>query len=74
MPIARGETLVPLGVVIGAHGVRGELRIKPYNPSSDLLLTLPRAILRPHGAAEGREIALRGMRRHGEGLLLTIPG
>jgi 16S rRNA processing protein RimM len=75
MPAAsKTQALVPLGVVIGAHGVRGELRVKPYNPSSDLLETLDQVILRPAGAADGRTIAVHSARRHGEGLLLTIAG
>ena len=72
---AKSEALVPLGVVIGAHGVRGELRVKPYNPSSDLLPSLRKALLRQGGDTQaGREVALRSTRWHGEGLLITIDG
>jgi 16S rRNA processing protein RimM len=73
MPDA-GKTLVPLGVVVGAHGLHGELRVKPYNPSSELLLSLPRATLRPAGGEEAREVELRQARRHGRGLLVVIAG
>jgi 16S rRNA processing protein RimM len=70
---ATGKTLVPLGVIIGAHGVRGDLRVKPYNPSSDLLLSVPHAFLRPAGAAGAeREVALLDVRRHGQTLLLAL--
>jgi 16S rRNA processing protein RimM len=71
-----GETLVPLGVIAGAHGLRGELRVKPYNPSSELLPSLERARLRPAGgaAAEAREARVLGAHWHGAMLLLAIEG
>jgi 16S rRNA processing protein RimM len=72
--MAKRDQLVALGVIVGAHGVRGELRVKPYNPDSDLLLELGAVVLRPAERSAGREVALRGARRHGEGLLLTIEG
>jgi 16S rRNA processing protein RimM len=71
-----GETLVPLGVIAGAHGLRGELRVKPYNPSSELLPSLERARLRAPGgsAAAAREARVLGTHWHGEMLLLAIEG
>jgi 16S rRNA processing protein RimM len=69
-----GKTLVPLGVVVGAHGLHGELRVKPYNPSSELLLSLPHATLRSANGEEAREVAVRQARRHGQGLLIVIAG
>jgi 16S rRNA processing protein RimM len=69
-----GNALVPLAVVTGAHGVRGELRVKPYNPSSELLASLARATLRPAGGGAEREVALRDARRHGQGWLVTLEG
>lgn len=71
--MSQREALVPLAVVVGAHGVRGELRVKPYNPSSELLLELRSAVLRAPGDP-GRSVALRGARRHGDGLLLAVEG
>jgi len=72
MPAA-DKTLVPLGVIIGAHGVRGDLRVKPYNPSSDLLRSLSHAFLRPaEDDASAREVALLDVRRHGQTLLLAL--
>ncbi len=68
------DTLVPLGVVIGAHGLRGELRVKLYNPSSELLLSLDRAQLRREGEPGTRERALRNARRHGQIVVLSMPG
>jgi 16S rRNA processing protein RimM len=34
---AGSDALIPLGVVTGAHGVKGTLRVKLYNPQSGLL-------------------------------------
>lgn len=69
-----GETLVPLGVIAGAHGLRGELRVKPYNPSSELLTSLARAQLRAPDGGSAREVAVLGARWHGAGLLVVIEG
>ena len=66
------DALVPLGVVTGAHGVHGELRVKPYNPGSPLLLTLQRALLRMPGPGPAREVALRGARPHRHELIVRI--
>jgi len=48
----RGQTLlVALGVVARPHGLRGELRVKPYNPDTALLREPGRIVhLRPPGA------------------------
>jgi 16S rRNA processing protein RimM len=75
VPARDSTPLVPLGVVIGAHGLRGELRVKPYNPSSELLLSLASARVRlPGERGDGRERGLRRARRHGPGLVLTLEG
>jgi 16S rRNA processing protein RimM len=74
VPSGAADTLVPLGVVIGAQGLRGELRVKPYNPSSSLLLSLDRAQLRREGEPRPRERALLNARWHGQLVVLSIPG
>ena len=38
--------LIALGAIMGAHGVQGELRVKPYNEHSDLLPSLSTITLR----------------------------
>lgn len=63
-------SLVPLAVVTGAHGVRGELRVKLLNPSSDLLTSRASVWLRAGAAAEARRIELRSVHVHQPGLLL----
>ena len=69
-----GDTLVPLGVIVGAHGLRGELRVKPYNPGSDLLTALSHARMRAPGGGDARTIEVRSARWHGATLLLVIEG
>lgn len=67
------DGLVPLGVLVGAHGVRGDLRVKLHNPDSELLQELERVSLRaPDGGL--REVAIAGTRMHRQGLLLRLAG
>lgn len=66
------EPLVPLGVIVGAHGVRGELRVKLHNPSSEVLDRRKSVVLR-HGA-ETSEHRVSARRRHQDLLLITIDG
>jgi len=66
------EPLVPLGVVVGAHGVRGELRIKLHNPGSEVLDRRKSIVLRDGAAATEHRVTAR--RRHQDLVLLTIDG
>jgi len=66
------EPLVPLGVVIGAHGVRGELRVKLHNPESETLDRRKSIVLRE--GERTTEHRVTGRRRHQDLLLLTIDG
>jgi 16S rRNA processing protein RimM len=63
---------VALGAVMGAHGLRGGLRVKQHNPDSELLLTLPEIALRLDG--ELRVYALTDVRPGGKGLLMSLRG
>jgi 16S rRNA processing protein RimM len=65
--------VVALGKVVGAHGVRGELRVVAYSGSLEALegkdrvfLRLPGGALRPHG--------LRGVKPHKGGFLVRLAG
>jgi len=69
--IATGP-LVPLGVVIGAHGVRGELRVKLHNPGSEVLDRRKSIVLRDGAAMTEHRVSAR--RRHQDMLLITIDG
>jgi 16S rRNA processing protein RimM len=66
-----GQQLVPIGVVIGAHGVQGELRVKLYNPESEALDRTRSVVLRATTGAE-HEVRIRARRRHKELFLLTL--
>ncbi len=43
------DRLIPLGRVRRAHGLRGEVRVEPYNDASDFLLDLEEAVLQKDG-------------------------
>ncbi|MDD9944529.1 MAG: ribosome maturation factor RimM [Myxococcales bacterium] len=64
--------LVPLGQVMGAHGVHGDLKVKAHNPDSDLLLDADRVILSLAGTEQPMEV--RSVRVHGKGLLIELSG
>ena len=49
---AKAEPLVALGMVMGSHGLHGELRVKRFNEESDLLVTRPTVIVRHKGALQ----------------------
>lgn len=64
---------MPLGVVVSAHGVRGELRVKLLNPASELIESLDHVWLRRAGDPT-RRVQVRGVHRHQSALLLvTLP-
>jgi 16S rRNA processing protein RimM len=67
------EPLVPLGVVIGAHGVRGELRVKLHNPGSEVLDRRKSLVLRD-ASGQLSEHRVTARRRHQDLLLVTIEG
>ncbi len=66
------QPLVALGAVMGAHGVRGELRVKPYNEASDLLPRLTSVTVR-HGETE-RAYGVQSVRVGPKGLIFQLTG
>jgi 16S rRNA processing protein RimM len=65
--------LIELGLIVNRHGVRGELRVMPHNPDSELLTTLGSIVLvHPDGATSPHRIA--GARRHKQFVLLRLAG
>lgn len=66
------ERLIALGAVGRPHGVRGELRVHRFNPSSTLLLELDAVWLRQGDVS--REIRIEAARLHGDVVLLTLAG
>jgi 16S rRNA processing protein RimM len=63
--------LIELAAVVRAHGLRGDLLLKRFNPSSDVLVSLKRVFLKyPDGRIEEHE-SLKG-HVHGLQLILTL--
>ncbi|MCC6875217.1 MAG: 16S rRNA processing protein RimM [Sandaracinaceae bacterium] len=68
----RSESLVALAGVGRPHGVRGEVRVHPFNPESTLLLGLDRAWLKH--AAGAREVEIEEVRAQGDFLVVQLAG
>jgi 16S rRNA processing protein RimM len=66
------SNLVSLGVIVKAHGLRGEARVKPWNEDSKLLGTLTRVTLIGKDKSE-RPASIKA-RKVAEGWLVTIEG
>jgi 16S rRNA processing protein RimM len=66
-----GDAWVPLAEVARPHGVRGELRVRPFNRDSDLLLELDEVLVRfPDG--DEQEVSIDGVRRANDAILLKL--
>jgi 16S rRNA processing protein RimM len=63
---------VALGVVMGTHGLRGDLRVKQYNQDSELLFELAEVAVCQAGQRQMRAIV--GVRPGGKGLLMRLAG
>lgn len=70
-PDGAPEPLVPLGTLTRPHGIRGELRFRPFNPDSATLAPGVRVILRRDGAVLGSAVVV-GIRPHRDVRLLTL--
>src|SRR5579871_6392653 len=68
-----GRRLVALAEVARPHGIQGELRLKVYNPDSDLLRRRPPVILRLADGTE-REASITAARDADKALLVRIAG
>lgn len=65
--------LVVLGVVGRPHGLRGEVRVRPHNPGSELWPSLRQVWLRlPAGTV--RQVGVARMRQGERGLVLALDG
>jgi 16S rRNA processing protein RimM len=65
------DAWVPLAEVMRPHGVRGELRLRPFNRDSDLLLDVEEVLVRfPDGDAQ--EVSVDGARRANEAILIKL--
>jgi 16S rRNA processing protein RimM len=67
------ESWVPLAEVARPHGVRGEVRLRPYNRDSDLLTRLDEVLVRfPDG--EEQEVSVDSARAANDAILMKLHG
>jgi len=65
---------IPLGVAGRPFGIRGEIRLKPYNPRTTWFEKAPGVWLRTDKDSEPVFFPLRRARRHKEFILLDLEG
>lgn len=64
--------MVAIGSIVKAHGIRGELRLLPYNPSTTSVRPGVQVML--VGSERRREVTIAAVRPHRRFLLLTLEG
>lgn len=65
------DAWVPMAEVARPHGIGGEVRLRPFNRDSDLLLSLDEVLLRfPDGTQH--EVSVDGARRAGDAVLMKL--
>lgn len=70
---AAAEPLVELGPIVNLHGIRGEVRLLPHNPESEVAAASGSLVLlHPDGRRETRRV--RGARWHKRFVLLRLDG
>jgi 16S rRNA processing protein RimM len=62
---------VPVAEVARPHGVGGELRLRLFNPESDLLLQLDELLIRLSDGSE-HEVSVDGARRANDAILMKL--
>jgi 16S rRNA processing protein RimM len=65
---------VDFGRIVGTHGVRGELKLRPHNPSSPIAGSLTTVVLATPSVAEPRTYEIRGARPHRGTWLVRLDG
>jgi len=65
--------LIELGGIVNLHGIRGEVRLLPYNPDSTLIGAASQLVLL-HRDGRRETHRVRGARRHKSFTLLTLDG
>jgi 16S rRNA processing protein RimM len=65
------DTWVPLAEVLRPHGVKGELRLKPFNKDSELLLALDDVLVRLK-TGEEHEVSVDAARRADAAILMKL--
>jgi 16S rRNA processing protein RimM len=72
-PTDPDAALVELGPIVNLHGIRGELRLLPHNPQSDVA-TAAREIVLIGRDGQRQTRRVRSARRHKRFVLLTLDG
>jgi len=68
---AATATWIPLAEIMRPHGVRGELRLRPYNRDSSLILDLEDVLVRfPNGAES--EVSVESARPANDAILIKL--
>jgi 16S rRNA processing protein RimM len=62
---------IPLAEIARPHGVRGEVRLRLFNPESDLLLELDELLVRLPDGSE-HEVSVDGARRANDAILMKL--
>jgi 16S rRNA processing protein RimM len=65
---------VRIGKIVGCHGIRGELKVRPASEDSAWADSLKAVLLKKKGEATEKHLNIRSMRRHGPHVLLTLEG
>lgn len=71
-PAAAAEGLVEIGRIVNRHGIRGEVRLLPHNPSSTAASWLDSILIVDGGSIEERKVL--AARPHKRFVLLQIEG
>ncbi len=69
-----GSGRVDFGRIVGTHGVRGELKLRPHNPSSPITDSLVSVTLTTSAEPEPRDYTLAGIRPHRGNWLVFLEG
>ena len=65
------DELVELAAVVRAHGLRGEVLLKPFNPESSIFSEVKRVVLKLRAGGEREFTVIRG-HIHGVGVILGL--
>jgi 16S rRNA processing protein RimM len=69
--VPAGDAWVPLAEIARPHGVGGEVRLRLFNPDSDLLLEVDEVLIRfPDG--EEQEVSVDAARRANDAVLMKL--
>jgi 16S rRNA processing protein RimM len=72
-PAAANDGLIEIGRIVRRHALRGELRVRLYNPASTTLSAIDRVVLRGAELPDENRRVL-GQRHHPHGVLLLVDG